>query len=147
MGRSRTSDAALGLIRILSTLESIDLSGPRGSVRNQRNRSLGPFPPALIAALLELKQLRVVKLGHSEADAEVLRKLAELPNVEKLGLEACQRVDDAALEALAGWKHLLFLDVQETKVTEKGLAKFRASRPEAKVLAGPFAPASGQDAR
>ena len=47
----------------------------------------------------------MMKLGHSEADAEALRKLADLPNVEKLGLEGCQGVDDKALEVLAAWKH------------------------------------------
>src|SRR6185295_3067303 len=128
-GRSRVSDAAAGIIRLLSTLESIDLGGPRGTARNQRNRGIGPLPPALISALSELKELRVVKFGHSEADADALRKLADLPNVEKLGLEGCRAVDDKALEALAGWKRLQFLDVQETKVTESGVAKFRASRP------------------
>ena len=45
-----------------------------------------------------------MKLGHSEADADALRKLASLPKVEKLGLEGCQGVDDKALEVLAGWR-------------------------------------------
>jgi internalin A len=147
MGRSRVSDAAAGIIRILSTLESIDLGGPRGTARNQRNRGIGPLPSGLVSALAELKELRVIKFGHSEADADALRKLAVLPNVEKLGLEGCQGVDDKALEVLAGWKRLQFLDVQETKVTAKGVAAFRAMRPQAKVLAGPFDAPSGQNAR
>jgi internalin A len=147
MGRSRVSDAAAGVIRILSTLESIDLGGPRGTARNQRNRGIGPLPSGLVSALTELKELRVIKLGHSEADADSLRKLTTLPNVEKLGLEGCQAVDDKALEVLAGWKRLQFLDVQETKVTAKGVATFRSLRPQAKVLAGPFEAASGQNAR
>jgi internalin A len=147
MGRSRVSDAAAGVIRVLSTLESIDLGGPRGTARNQRNRGIGPLSPSLVSALSELKELRVILFGHSEVDAEALRKLADLPRVEKLGLEGCQAVDDTALEALAGWKRLQLLDVQDTKVTEKGIARFRSLRPNIKVLAGPFAAASDQNAR
>ena len=60
-------------------------------------------PRPSIAALSELKELHTMKLGHSEADAEALRKLAILPNVDKLGLEGCQGVDDKALEVLAAW--------------------------------------------
>ena len=138
LGRSRVSDTALAMLRVLSTLESVDLSGPRGVARNQRNRASGPLPAGLISALSDLKELRVLKLGHSEIDGDGLRKLTVLLKVEKLGLEGCPRVDDAALDELVNWKGLRFLDVQETKVTEKGVAKFRSLRPEAKVLAGPF---------
>ena len=87
-----------------------------------------------------------MKLGHSEADADALRKLASLPNVDKLGLEGCQGVDDKALEVLAAWSTLKFVDVQETKVTAKGVAAFRAIRPDVKLLAGPFEAASGKNA-
>jgi hypothetical protein len=145
LGRSRVSPAAAGIIRLFTTLESIDLGGPRGVARNQRNRGIGPLPPALIAALLELKQLHTMELGHSEADTEALRKLASLPKVGKLGLEGCQGVDDQALEGLAAWRTLKFVDVQETKVTAKGVAAFRATRSDVKVLAGPFEAASGKN--
>ena len=146
LGRSRVSAAAAGIIRLFTTLESIDLGGPRGTGRNQRNRGIGPLPAALIAALSELKELHTMKLGHSEADADALRKLASLPNVDKLGLEGCQGVDDKALEVLAAWSTLKFVDVQETKVTAKGVAAFRATRPDVKLLAGPFEAASGKNA-
>jgi hypothetical protein len=145
LGRSRISAAAAGIIRLFTTLESIDLGGPRGTGRNQRTRGIGPLPPALVAALSELKELRVMKLGHSEADPEALGKLASLPKVDKLGLEGCQGVDDKALEILMAWKTLKFLDVQETKVTAKGVAAFRSVRTDVKVLSGPFAAASGQN--
>ena len=87
-----------------------------------------------------------MKLGHSEADADALHKLASLPKVEKLGLEGCQGVDDKALEVLAAWRTLKFVDVQETKVTAKGVAEFRSARPDVKLLAGPFEAASGKNA-
>ena len=56
--------------------------------------------------------------------------------MEKLGLQGCSRVDDAALAELAKWKSLKYLDVQETKVTEKGLAELRNARPGIKILSG-----------
>ena len=89
-----------------------------------------------------------MKLGHSEADAEALRKLASLPNVEKLGLEGCQasRRQSARSTRRLG-RTLKFLDVQETKVTAKGVGRFRSLRPDVKVLAGPFEARVRQEAR
>ena len=87
-----------------------------------------------------------MKLGYSEADADALHKLASLPKVDKLGLEGCQGVDDKALEVLAAWRTLKFVDVQETKVTAKGVAAFRATRPDMKLLTKPFKTASNKNA-
>jgi hypothetical protein len=134
LGRTRVDESTLAMLRLLSTLESLDLSGPRGSVRNQRGRSSGPLPEALVLAIADLKDLRVLKLGHSEIDSIGLRKLAVLERAEKLGLECCPRVDDAALRELAAWKKLKYLDVQETKVTPAGVEALQTERPGIQVL-------------
>jgi len=137
LGRSRLSESAMGMLGVLSTLESLDLSGPRAVARNQRGRAGGPMPDSLIAAISALKELRALKLGYSEIDASGLRRLAVLERVEKLGLECCPRVDDGALKELAAWKSLKYLDVQETRATEAGIAVLRAARPGIQILSGP----------
>jgi hypothetical protein len=138
LGRTRVDESTLGMLRLLSTLESLDLSGPRGTVRNQRGRAGGALPDALVSAIAELKELRTLKLGHSEIDGMGLRKLAVLVKVEKLGLECCPRVNDAALKELADWKSLKYLDVQETKVTPGAVAALEAAHPGIQILSGPF---------
>ncbi len=138
VGRSRFSDDALSVIRLLTTLESLDLSGPRGVARNQRAES-GAIPPELVGAIGELKELRVLRLGHNQIGAEELRSLpASLGKLEKLGLEACSRIDDEALQVIAGWKSLKYVDVQETKVTPAGVDALKKERPELVVLSGPY---------
>jgi internalin A len=152
IGRSRFSDDALSVLRLLTTLESLDLSGPRGVARNQRAES-GAISPALVQAIGELKDLRVLRLGHNQIAAQELRSLAgSLGKLEKLGLEACARIDDEALRVIAGWKSLKYIDVQETKVTAAGIEELRKQRPELAVLSGPFTspkavPASSQNSR
>ena len=94
-----------------------------------------------------------MRLGHNQISAEELRNLpASLGKLEKLGLEACARIDDEALRVIAGWKSLKYVDVQETKVTPVGVDALKKERPEMVVLSGPFtppkaAPTSGQNSR
>ena len=96
------------------------------------------MPVALVSSLAELKELRVIRLGHSEIDGMGLRKLAILSKVEKLGLECCPRIDDAALKELVAWKTLKYLDVQETKASPAGVAALAALVPGIQILSGPF---------
>jgi internalin A len=134
VGRARLGDGALAVLRLLSALESLDLSGPGAAQRNRRNRESGPMQEALLKAIAELKELRVLKLGHSEVDADGLRILgASLGKVERLGLEGCPRIDDQAMKELAAWKSLKYLDVQDTKVTQSAVDSLK----NIKVLIGP----------
>lgn len=139
LGRNRLGDGALSVLRVLTTLESLDLGGPRGVNRNQRGKLSAPLDDSLVAAMAELKELRVLRLGYTEIDQHGLRRLAALPKVEKLGLESCRRIDAAALAELKNWKALRFLDLQETAVTRAGVASLQADRPEVRILSGPFA--------
>jgi hypothetical protein len=138
IGRSRFRDDALAVLRLLTTLESLDLSGPGGAVRNQR-ADTGRIPEALVQAVSELKELRTLKLGHSQISAVELQAwAATLSNMEKLGLEACGRIDDQAVKVLAGWNSLKYVDLQETKVTREGVEELKKQRPDLVVLRGSF---------
>ncbi|MCC6585827.1 MAG: hypothetical protein IT168_03835 [Bryobacterales bacterium] len=133
LGRTRLSDPALAALRLLNTLESLDLSGPPQG--RQAAPIAGSLPDNVTQCISELKQLRTLRLGHSPIAAPDLKILAAaLPNTQKLGLEMCPKVDDAALKVLADWKSLRYLDVQATAVTEAGAKSFASARPDVKLL-------------
>jgi hypothetical protein len=134
LGRSGFSDSAMAILRVLSTLESLDLSGP---ARNRRGRASAAMPESVLSAIASLQGLRTLKLGHSEIDAHGLQKLAVLQRAEKLGLECCSRVNDRAMAELLAWKNLKYLNVQETKVTQAGVASLQAAKPGIQILSGP----------
>jgi Leucine-rich repeat (LRR) protein len=130
LGRNRLEDAAISTLRLLTTLESLDLSGT--SEGRGRGRAMAE---GLLQALAELKELRVLKLGNSDIDAAALRRLpAVLGKVERLSLDGCQLVNDQAVNELAAWKSLNYLDLQETAVTQSGVDTLKKVRPGIKIL-------------
>ena len=138
VGRGRLSNSGLAALRMLPTLTLLDMSGARPTPPdNPTGRGGGPgIPEETLKAIAELNDLKTLYLGYSAIAADGLRLLSSLPKVEKLGLQGCSRVDDAALAALANWKSLKYLDVQEAPVTEKGLAALRLAKPDLKILSG-----------
>jgi hypothetical protein len=86
--------------------------------------------------MTELKDLRTLYLGFSSIAPDQLRTLAVLEKVERLGLQGCERVNDSALVELAKWKGLKYVDLQETPVTDQGLAELRKARPNLKIISG-----------
>jgi internalin A len=143
LGRGRLSNSGLTVLRMLPTLTHLDLSGARPTPPDSpggRGAGAG-VPEETLKAIAELKDLHVLQMGYSAINADGLRVLSVLDKVEKLGLQGCSRVDDAALAELAKWKSLKYLDVQEAPVTEKGLALLREAKPGIKVLSGGVPPA------
>jgi hypothetical protein len=138
MGRNRLREDALVILRLVTDLEWLDLSGPRSVNRNQRSDA-NAMGAALVEAIGELSHLRVLKLGHLTIDADGLKTLAgKLGKVERLGLELGPRIDDACLPVLASWKSLKHVDLQETAVTPAALQKLQEARPDLHLLTGPF---------
>jgi hypothetical protein len=138
IGRIRFSEEAMGVIRLLTTLQSLDLSGPRGLARNQRSDG-APVAPAVVRAIAELKDLRMLRLGHSQLDREALETFAtSLLKLEKIGLEACNKLDDQAIGILAAWKSLKYADLEETGITAAGVEDLERRRPDLQILSGPF---------
>jgi hypothetical protein len=138
MGRNRLREDSLVMLRLLTDLEWLDLSGPRAVNRNQR-REANAMAPALVEAIGELSKLRVLKLGHLNIDADGLKVLAgKLGQVERLGLELCPRIDDGSLKVLESWRSLKQVDLQETAVTEAAVRKLQEGRPDLHVVGGPF---------
>jgi Leucine-rich repeat (LRR) protein len=138
VGRGRLSNSGLVALRMLPTLTHLDLSGARPTPPDSptgRGEGSG-IPEEALKAIEELKELRVLYLGFSAITPEGLRTLSSLDKVERLGLQGCSRINDAALEELAKWKSLKYVDLQEDPVTEKGLAGLRNAKPGMKILSG-----------
>lgn len=138
VGRGRLSNGGLVALRMLPALTHLDLSGARPTPPDSPNGRGGGagIPEETLKAIAELSDLRVLYLGYSAINADGLRTLSTLGKVEKLGLQGCSRVDDAALAELAKWKSLKYLDVQEAPVTEKGLTLLKSAKPGIKILSG-----------
>jgi Leucine-rich repeat (LRR) protein len=138
LGKGRLSAAGFAKVHMLPGLTYLDISGAQPTPPDSPNGRGGgsTLPEETLKAFTELKALRVLNLGFSQINADGLRMLSSLENVEKLGLQGCARVDDAALAELANWKSLKYLDVQEDPVTEKGVAELQSARPGMKILSG-----------
>jgi hypothetical protein len=136
MGGGRRSPAAFTVLRMLPTLTYLDLSGARPGAPDMANReSTGPgIPEQTLKAIAELKDLKVLKLGHSNITSGGLKTLQSLDKVEKLGLEGCKRIDDSSIEILGQWKSLKYLDLQDTQVSAGAIEGLRKARPELAVL-------------
>src|SRR6266849_6564513 len=136
IGRSRLSDNALAVLRMLPTLTYLDLSGARAAPPDQSRRrgEGGSMPESMLRAIAELKDLRTLKLGYSSISGDGLKILSALGKVEKLGLEGCARIDDAAASGLAAWKGLKYLDLQDTGVTSRGVEALKKARPGLVIL-------------
>jgi Leucine-rich repeat (LRR) protein len=135
----RGSSGDLGFLRVLTTLTSLDIGGAQPAPPDMGGRKVDrpPAPPLqanTVKAMAELKELRVLRMGYMGVSSADLKTLSALQNVEKLGLQECPRVDDAALAELVNWKSLKYLDVQGTKVTEQGVAALRKAKPSLVIL-------------
>jgi len=127
IGNIRMSEAGFQSLRQFTTLTTLDISGKRhGGAANITANG--------IAAIASLKQLEVVKLGHTSFPAKSFLELAGMPAVKKLGLEFCPEVNDAAVEHLAAWKTLEWVDLHGTKITAAGIELLRKQRPDLRVL-------------
>ena len=139
LGQGRISAGDLGFLRMLTTLTSLDIGGakptpPDMGDRQVRRDPTPPLPANTVQAMGELKELRVLRMAYTGVSATDLKALSVLKNVEKLGLQECPRVDDAALAELLSWKSLKYLDLQDTKVTGQGVAELRKARPGLVIL-------------
>ena len=104
----------------------------------------GAMREDLVRTIAGLKELRILKLGHTNISADGLHTMSSLTQVEKLGLEGCARVDDRAAAELAAWKNLKYVDLQETAVTSAGLEAMRRAKPGLVIL-GPATLGASRD--
>lgn len=131
IGNIRTSEIGFQSLRQLTGLSYLDLGG--GRQRGSNNLS-----ERSIQAIASLRQLQVLKIGHLKFPAKNFLLLAALTNLNELGLEFCPEIRDEALPVIADWKSLKRVDLTATKVTQDGVAKLRAQRPDVQILWEPL---------
>jgi len=137
LGRGRLTNSSLQILKMLPTITYLDLSGARPAPPDMPGRAAQQgIPEASVRAIAELKELRVLKLGYSAIGAEGLRILSTVGAIEKLALEGCHRVNDAAMAELANWKNLKYLDVQDTQVTQTGVDALKKANLSIVILSG-----------
>ncbi len=145
LGQGRVSAGDLGFLRVLTTLTSLDIGGAKPTPPDMGDRKVDrpavqPLPTNTIKAIAELKELRALRMAYTGVSTADLKALSVLGKVEKLGLEECPGVDDTAVAELVNWKSLKYLDVQDTKVSEQGVAALRSARPGLVILTSPGSP-------
>lgn len=127
IGNIRMSEAGFQSLRQFTTLAVLDLSG-------RRHQGPSNISDRGMEAIAALRQLRVLKLGHTKFSGKSFAVLATFPVLERLGLEFCPEINDEALKHLALWKSVRWVDVYGTKVTGPGVAELRKQRPDMQVL-------------
>jgi uncharacterized membrane protein len=80
-----------------------------------------------IGKFTELTRLR---LSHNELTDRTVARLAGMHKLERLNLYANTGITDASVEVLASLPALKRLDVWNTMITERGMARLRELRPE-----------------
>ena len=148
LGRSRAGETDLSFLRMLPSLTALDLSGakalpPDMGGKTRRKPPTPVMPQKTLDALAELRNLRRLKLGYSGISSSDLKDLSKLQNVERLGLEACSRIDDSAVPILSQWKSLKYVDLQATQFTPQGVQMLQKAKPGIQIL---YTPASVETA-
>ena len=132
IGGLRITEVAFQSIRQIASLQVLDLGG--GKFTGGGQRSGLTLDDTVLQAIASLKGLRELELGYAKFPSRGLAILKTLPNLERLNLENCARIDDDALPHLASWKSLRWVDLNGTRVTKEAVIKLRQQRPDCQVL-------------
>jgi internalin A len=127
IGNIRMSEAGFQSLRQFTTLSVLDLSG-------RRHQGPSNISDRGMEGIASLRQLRVLKLGHTKFSPKSFAVLAALPMIERLGLEFCPEINDESLKHIASWKSLRRVDLYGTKATGAAVAELRNQRPDLQVL-------------
>jgi internalin A len=137
IGGNKLTDAGLQALRQMPALANLDLSGAQRTDSGLWSVSLTESGLDTISTLKELRHLRLNGVAISPRG---LQKLKGLNKLERLDLQACNRINDDALPPLESLPALKVLDVTAAAITEKGQAELRKAKPGLQVIATAFRP-------
>jgi len=83
-----------------------------------------------LANLATFTHLTRLRLSRNSLTDRTVAAFASMPGLERLNLYANPGVTDASIEALAALPALRRLDIWRTKISEEGMARLRALRPD-----------------
>lgn len=152
MGGNELGDAGLQALRQMPGLTYLDLSGRQGTDKNVWTIAMSEVGLEAVLTLKQLRELRFscvsigvgiegTKLGEVSVlivTPKWLEQMKQLPKLERLKLQGCDRINDDAVNALIAMPALREVDLQGTSVTERGAAKLRAAKPGTVVYVGPW---------
>lgn len=131
----RITDLDLDTISLLSGLEELNLGigvslGAKPPVGNSAAQAGGgncrvtggiQVTDLGLAKLMKLKKLRRLDVSGAKLTSAGIKVLQSLPQLERLSLWNCTRLDDAAAEILAAIPSLTNLDLSYTAIGDSGL--------------------------
>ena len=85
---------------------------------------------SVLADIDKFTELTRLRLSHNELTDRTVAELKGLKKLERLNLYANPGITDASVEVLASLPALKRLDVWNTAITDKGLARLRELRPD-----------------
>jgi internalin A len=150
MGGNELGDAGLQALRQMPTLTYLDLSGRNGNDKNVWSVAISNTGLQAVLALKNLRELRFScastsvgiegsKLGEVSTlsvTEKWLEQMKTLPQLERLKLQGCTRIDDQSVATLISMPALREADLKGTSVTEEGAKRFRSAKPGATVYIG-----------
>jgi Leucine-rich repeat (LRR) protein len=84
----------------------------------------------VLADIGKFTELTRLRLSHNELTDRTVAALAGMHKLERLNLYSNPGVTDASIDVLASLPALKRLDVWNTAITEKGMARLRELKPD-----------------
>jgi internalin A len=131
MGGNKLTDTSLQFLRQTPQIEYLDLGGTQRTDSGLWSLQLSDDGTQSIAAVTELRELR---LAGTAVTGGGLRLLAPLARLERLDLQGCRKLRDDAATALAGFKQLRVLDLKDSSLGAEAVARIRAALPACQIL-------------
>jgi Leucine-rich repeat (LRR) protein len=131
MGGNKLTDTSLQFLRQTPQIEYLDLGGTQRTDSGLWSLQLSDDGMQSIAAVAELRELR---LAGTAVSGRGLGLLTSLPKLERLNLQGCRKLRDDAATVLAEFKHLRMLDVKDSSLSAEAVARIRAALPACQVV-------------
>jgi hypothetical protein len=112
-------------------IEYLDLGGTQRTDSGLWSLALTDAGMQAIAAVTELRDLRLAGTAVTTRGLGLLRSLARL---ERLNLQGCRRLKDDAADVLGGFKQLRLLDLKDSGLNELSITRLRAALPGCDIL-------------
>jgi Leucine-rich repeat (LRR) protein len=131
MGGNKLTDTALQFLRQMPQIEYLDIGGTQRTDSGLWSLLLTRAGMEAVAAVTELRELR---MAGTPATTQALEFLAPLKKLERLNLQGCKQLKDDAATVLASFKHLRSLDLKDSGISDKAVAKLREALPQTQIL-------------
>jgi Leucine-rich repeat (LRR) protein len=131
MGGNKLTDTALQFLRQMPQIEYLDVGGQQRTDSGLWSLLVTRAGMQAVASVTELRELR---MAGTAVTAQGLELLAPLTRLERLNLQGCRQLKDDAATILASFKKLRTLDLKDTALSEKSVARLREALPQTEIL-------------